>query len=268
MSEMKKSTDLEKLYIENYSNTEFVSEEDVYEYLKHFSAFLRHYDEWSCWNKIENSDLDEYGLMLLWQDHLKNLCIELFNSFLYGNLLTAAAMTRTLIECYVYIRVLIEEENPELLEDWFLSSLIKHVEEDKCSKTSRNNIRKQVEAYCNMLGRKYKYEKRRLYKWRQDNKWLSGIIDDDYITMKGICKHLKEKEIYDDYSYLCSFIHGQDVLSKMQPFLFYSSIYSKLFIMSLYIFKAIRLFEIDDSLENEIQNLEEELYQLGETYLE
>lgn len=265
MSEMKKSTDLEKLYIENYSNTEFVSEEDVYEYLKYFSAFLRHYDEWNSWNKIENSDLDEHGLMLLWRDHLKNLCIELFNSFLYGNLLTAAAMTRTLIECYVYIRVLIEEENPELLEDWFLASLIKHAKEDKSSKSGMLN---QVKAYCKVIGRDFEKEEKRLYAEKNDNKWLSGVIHLNKFGVRKICEYLDETEIYDDYSYLCSFIHGQDVLSKMQPFLFYSSIYSKLFIMSLYIFKAIRLFEIDDDLENEIQKLEEKLYELGETYLE
>lgn len=36
---------LRELYIENYSNTEFVSEEDVYEFLKKVSLFIRKFND-------------------------------------------------------------------------------------------------------------------------------------------------------------------------------------------------------------------------------
>ena len=42
---------------------------------------------------------------------------ELFNNFIHGNLLSAAAMTRTLIECYVYINILLQEQDLQLAED-------------------------------------------------------------------------------------------------------------------------------------------------------
>lgn len=34
---------------------------------------------------------------------MKEMSIELFNSFIYGNLISAAAMTRTLMEKYIQI---------------------------------------------------------------------------------------------------------------------------------------------------------------------
>ena len=46
-----KDTSLDELYIENYSNTEFIMEPDVYDYLKHFSALLKHYNEWDVGQK-------------------------------------------------------------------------------------------------------------------------------------------------------------------------------------------------------------------------
>ena len=52
----------------------------------------------------------------------------------------------------------------------------------------------------------------------------------------------------------------------MMPFVFYSSIYSKLFLMSHYIFKSIRMFKIDNVLEKKILKLEKELRKLGQEY--
>lgn len=77
-----------------------------------------------------------------------------------------------------------------------------------------------------------------------------------------------EPGIYDDYQSLCAYVHGQDVYSKMIPFTFYSSIYEKMYLMSYYIFKSVHMFELDSILENQIQILEEELYYLGEHYLQ
>lgn len=171
---------LERLYIENYSNTEFVSEQDVYCYLKHFSDFLRYYSDWN-WNTglIKNEKFDEKFLMNLWFQHLKNIINEIFNNFIYGNLLSATAMTRTLIECYVYISILVKEKN-----QWLLSIV-------------------------------------------KPNKYGS-------VTFNQACQHLGKSYIYKDYQNLSSFIHGQDVYSKMMPFSFYSSIYEKLYLISEY----------------------------------
>lgn len=116
----KRDISLDSLYIENYSNTEFMSEPMVYNYLKHFAAFLRAYKEWDNWKAetvFENTS--ETTLLTLWYKHLNEIINELFNNFIYGNLLSTAAMTRTLIECYVYISILIKEQNAKLLEEWF-----------------------------------------------------------------------------------------------------------------------------------------------------
>ena len=51
------------------------------------------------------------------------------------------------------------------------------------------------------------------------------------------------------------------------PFTFYSSIYEKLFLMSEYIFDAIRMFASESELENKILSLEEMLFELGKQYI-
>lgn len=125
-TENKKDHSLDKLYIENYSNTEFVSEAPVYEYLLHFSFFLRKYKESNIpFNNAQYKKFDPYNLLGIWHEYLINMIIELFNNFIYGNLICATAMTRTLIECYVYLSILIKEKNQKLLEDWFLCSVIR-----------------------------------------------------------------------------------------------------------------------------------------------
>lgn len=60
------------------------------------------------------------------------------------------------------------------------------------------------------------------------------------------------------------FVHGQDVMTKLAPFLFYSSIYNKFYIMMRYIFKAIRLYPLNKTMEEELEILEENLLQLSE----
>ena len=83
-----------------------------------------------------------------------------------------------------------------------------------------------------------------------------------------MCEYIEESEIYKDYENASSFVRGQDITTKLGPFTFYISIYSKLYTMTEYIFKSIRLFEVEESLEERMQELEEELLVLGETYLE
>lgn len=59
------------------------------------------------------------------------------------------------------------------------------------------------------------------------------------MTFHDACKYLGDGEIYTDFQYLCAFVHGQDVMTKLALFLFYSLIYNKFYIMMRYIFKAI-----------------------------
>lgn len=95
------------LYIENYSNTEFISEPDVFDYLTQVHQFLIEYlsYDFDCTIRGNNQILRNETLRL-WKNHMSELIKELYNSFIYGNLLTVAAMTRTLIECFVYCSIL------------------------------------------------------------------------------------------------------------------------------------------------------------------
>lgn len=87
------------------------------------------------------------------------------------------------------------------------------------------------------------------------------------VGFKSLCEYINEKEIYTDYESASSFIHAQDITTKLSPFTFYPSIYSKLYLMMSYIFKTIKLFEIEDSLNERMINLEEEFLVLSEKYL-
>lgn len=263
-AENKKDTSLDDLYIENYSNTEFMSEQNVYNYLKHFSNFLKDYNEYDDWNKeYKREKFDKNRLISLWYSHLKELIVELFNNFIYGNLLSVAAMTRTLIECYVYVSILMKEQSNELSEEWFLCSLMMKV---KKNDNLESKAIEKIKSYCKESGLDFEEVYNRFPK-NNENAWLTRVIKKKRVTFHDACEYLGEVEIYEDYQHLCAFVHGQDIYSKMMPFTFYSSIYSKLYIMSSYIFKSLRIFKIDEKLENTINMLEEELWELGAEYL-
>jgi len=68
---------------------------------------------------------DPQNYLLQWRLHMRELINELFNMFVGGNLFSAAAMTRTLMECCVYGKVLKQEKSARLLEDWFLCGMIR-----------------------------------------------------------------------------------------------------------------------------------------------
>lgn len=249
-------------------NAEFMSEKEVYDYLKRLSKFLRGYDRWDGYQiNTESAEKDKFHLMHMWHEHLKNMIMELFNNFLYGNLLSAAAMTRTLIECYVYISILIKEQNRSLVEDWYLCSLMMKT---KGSEELEIKISEAVKQYCEAMKRDYlevchKFDPHD--RNNNENSWLRDVIGDKRVTFRKACSYLGEPEVYEDFQQLCSFVHGQDVAAKMMPFTFYSSIYTKLYLMCTYIFKSIRLFDIDDAMEQEMQSLEQELAELEEQML-
>ena len=82
-SESQNKDQLEELYIENYSNTEFVSEPDVFNYLKKFHHFLIEYQDFDfdCMIKEDNKFSDNWHIRL-WKNHISELIYELYNSFI------------------------------------------------------------------------------------------------------------------------------------------------------------------------------------------
>ena len=86
------------------------------------------------------------------------------------------------------------------------------------------------------------------------------MIGKKKVSFRDACEYLGEPEIYGDFQSASSFVHGQS------PFTFYSSICHRLFLMMSYIFRTIRLYTISGELEDEMETLEEELWELLETY--
>jgi len=262
----KKDDSLNDLYIENYSNTEFQSEQDVYAHLQKISAFLKKYNQLdSHYALMDKEPYDPSGLLANWRLHLKDLIIELFNSFVHGNLISVAAMTRSLIESYVYLKVIKKEENARLLENWFLCSLI--VGTKKYDKDNQDKILGILEQYCQDNSIDY-LETYALLR-EGENSWLSTVIkktNKQRISFKDACNYISESEVYNDFQDASSFVHGQDAISKMQPFLFYTSICHKFYTMMSYIFKAIKLYPITEEMAKEIDHLEVELAELMNKY--
>lgn len=259
-----KDASLDELYIENYSNTEFIMEPDVYDYLKHFSALLRHYNEWDIGQKKSEEEIfDESSFMQMWYKHIGEIMNELFNNFIHGNLLSAAAMTRTLIECYVYLSILLKEQDIRLVEDWFFCSVMAKI---KNKGELTDNVIETIKKYCINRNIDFNEIYNKFY-GKSENSWLSRIIDKKKIVFRDACEYLNRPEIDGDYKFLCAFVHGQDVNSKLMPFTFYSSIYEILYLMSEYIFASIRMIKIKNKLEDEIMNLEEKLFELGKQYI-
>lgn len=263
----KRDSSLNALYIENYSNTEFISKKEVYEYLKKVSDFLKEYNDLDTYYALmNNDDYDPMGWMNMWRLHIKDLINELFNSFLYGNLITATAMTRSLIECYVYLSILKKEKSAQLLDEWYLCSIIKGT--SKYAGESKSRIIEVIKQYCQNRNIDFN-EKWNFYinKNENTNSWLKNIISKKRITFRSACIYLNKIEIYDDFQFTSSFVHGQDITTKLNPFLFYESIYSKFHIMISYIFESICLFTIEEDLIKKIQKLKIELIDLNKNII-
>ena len=256
-----RNNQLNQLYIENFSNTEFVSEPDVYDYLTKLHDFLveyRDYDfncmifeENQCWQKIH---------IRLWKNHICQLIHELYNAFIYGNLITVAAMTRTLIESFVYLSILTENGNDYLIHEWYLCSLC------VSNNYGQEQLEKIFKEYCVLNNFNFE-EKWNFYNINPNaNRWLKHVIKDKRISFKAVCDCLDDEQIYQDFESACSFVHGQDITSKMMPFTFYVSICYRFNMMMLYIFRTLRLFPLNGELEVKINDLEDELVFLLEKY--
>ena len=259
-----KDHSLDDLYVENFSHTEYQSEATVYAYLKQVSDFLKRYQELDAEYALlppEPYDLQNY--LLQWRLHMRELINELFNMFVGGNLFSAAAMTRTLMECCVYGKVLKQEKSARLLEDWFLCGMIRSLPgQDGALRQAKL---KTVYALCSAWNREPEETIRR-FKKGNENEWLVSVIPGKgRIYFSHVCEYMQETELYQTYQWACAFVHGQDIRSKIHPFTFYDSTYHLLTVMMSYIFRAIRLYPVSEELEAEMQKLERDLAALWGT---
>ncbi len=260
----RKDAGLDGLYIENYSNTEFMSEKDVYAYLKKVSSFLVKYNRESDYRKVTGQGTDGHDILLsLWYDYLKDVINELFDAFIYGNLITTTAMTRALIESYVYLSIIKKEKDGKLLEHWFLCSTIARLKHSP--QKGNGELYNSIKELCSLTDIDFQEAYDR-YAKGNENSWLTPVIDKKRITFRDACEFLGEERLYNDFQNASSFIHSQDIVSKIMPFTWYSSIYAKFYIMMIYIFKTISLTDAGGEMENEMKNLYTELAVLGKKF--
>ena len=257
-----KNHSLDDLYVENFSHTEYQLEESVYAYLKWVSDFLKRYHELDV-TLLPPEPYDPQNYLLQWRLHMRELINELFNMFVGGNLFSAAAMTRTLMECCVYGKVLKQEKSARLLEDWFLCGMIRGLRGENGALWQAGV--KIVYELCSDWNRDPEETIRR-FKKGNENEWLASVLPSKgRISFYQVCEYLQEKELYQTYQWACAFVHGQDIRSKMHPFTFYDSTYHLLTVMMYCIFRAIRLFPVSEKLEAEMQDLERGLAALWST---
>lgn len=259
-----KDHSLDDLYVENFSHTEYQSEATVYAYLKQVSDFLKRYQELDAeYALLPPEPYDPQNHLLQWRLHMRELINELFNMFVGGNLFSAAAMTRALMECCVYGKVLKQEKSSRLLEDWFLCGMIRSLPDQDGA--LRQAGLKTVYALCSAWNREPEETIRR-FKKGNENEWLASVIPvKGRIYFSHVCEYLQETELHQTYQWACAFVHGQDIRSKMHPFTFYDSTYHLLTVMMSYIFRAIRLYPVSQELEAEMQKLERDLAALWGT---
>lgn len=258
------SDELASLYIENYSNTEFVSEEPVCAYLAQVHDFLI---EINAIHPMYASE-DERGVpewRFYWHSYLMDLMTELFNGFVLGNLISVSAMTRTLIESYAYIRLLEEDDEGELVRRWYVSGFFSSVK--AAPDDAKDEAQELVMKCCEPMGVSYK-EIKEDRRRGGDNAWLKPLLGKQRISFRDICDYLGDRNMHDDYSRACSFIHGQDLSTKISPFTYYSTIYSKLYLMMDYILKVVGLLVPEgEGVRDCSSRLREGLYALGMEYV-
>lgn len=259
--EYKTGPRLEDLYLENFSNTEYQSEEPVYAYLTQVFQFLKRFREWRG-DPGEAESYDPHHLLEAWYSHNRELICELFNSFVAGNFLSAAAMTRTLMESRAYLTILLREKSAQLLEDWYLCGIIRAFYDQKKGFSQKGHS--AVEALCQAFGRDPEEVIRRFTKGG-DNAWLSPVIPGrKWITFRQVCEALEDESLYQDYQWACDFAHAQAPCAKQFSFTFYESIYHLLFLIMSYLFASIRLYPGSSELEEDLRRLEGGLLDLAD----
>ncbi|MBQ4649276.1 MAG: hypothetical protein IJB73_01095 [Firmicutes bacterium] len=254
------------LYLENISNTEFIREPEVMEYMEKVNIFLREY--FPLYNPREWRYIEEYdedGLLVVWQEYIVKTVYEVYNSFLYGNFMCAISMTRTLIESYVYYSILKKEQNPNLILEWFFSNHLNSVR--YMNGKFKHKMKAIHEMFCDLKGIDSEETWQRYIKADDhENEWLK-TLKMKKTTFSVCCEYIEEKQIYKDYREAGNFVHAQSIVTKLEPFTFYETIFSKMTLMMIYIFKALRLFNQSEETELAIQELEMELFKLNNVFL-
>lgn len=261
-----KDESLAALYIENYSNTEFVSEAPVYRYLQGVSGLINSVRSIHPMYKLTTEPAGEYEWRFFWSGYTVDLVTELFNSFVFGNLISVSAMTRSLIESYAYMMIFEQTRSSDLVIHWLICSALRSAR--KMGEPEKSVLMKQVEEYCDSAAINYSNVTAR-YSKGNENAWLYDVIGQKRISFRDVCNYLKDDDLYEVYQDVCSFVHGQDLATKMGPFTFYDSIYGKLYIVMEYIFRAILLlFPEHDEIVESVKTLKAELVELGSLYIE
>ena len=258
--ESKSNDQLNELYIENYSNTEFISEPDICSYLQKVHDFLIEYHnyDFDCMICEDNQNRSN-SYIRLWKRHISELINELYNALICGNLFSVAAMTRTLIECFVYYSILTKPGNEQLIHHWFICNMC-YTGKDS------DALRETIQAYCRLNLLDFNEMWKNYAEEVNTKKWLRQVIPRGSLAFGACCNYLGDEHINEDYKSACAFVHGQDIASKMMPFTFYTSICYRFEMMMQYIFRTIRLFPLNGSLENKITDLEDGLIILLEKY--
>ena len=198
----RKDNQLNELYLENYSNTEFISEPDIYEYLLKVHGFLIDYRECDFDCMIhENNQYSPNLHIRLWKNHICELINELFNAFVHGNLLSVAAMTRTLIECFVYYSILIEPGNENLIHHWYICNVC-YTQKDS------DTLHEIIQEFCRINLLDFDEMWRIYAKDPNTKRWLRQAIPSGPLNFKVYCNYLGDEHIYEDYESACAFVHG------------------------------------------------------------
>lgn len=256
--------ELASLYIENYSNTEFVSEESVYAYLEQVSELLVDMRSVHPMHSSSN-ERGKSEWRFYWHSYLVDLMTELFDGFVLGNLISVSAMTRTLIESYAYISLFEKDEKGELVRRWYVSGLFSIAKmAPECDKEKALAL---VKDCCESMRVPYK-EMKEDRRQGGDNAWLKPLFGKRRIYFRDICDYLDDQDMNDDYCRACSFIHGQDITTKVSPFTYYSTIYGKLYLMMDYVLKVTSLLlPAEEGICEQVEKLREGLYSLGVEYV-
>ena len=258
--EIQTNHQLNGLYIENYSNTEFISEPDICKYLQKVHDFLIAYRDFDLDCMIrENNQNSRNTHLRMWKNHISELINELYNALIFGNLFSVSAMTRTLIECFVYFSILCQSENEQLIHHWYICNVC-------CTQKIDNTLQDMIQKYCQANDLDFKTMWNTYSQDPRNKRWLRQVIPNGTLDFKAYCNYLNDLHIYEDYESACSFVHGQDLTSKTLPFTFYHSICYRFDMMMLYVFRTIRLFPLNEALDAQLSNLEDELIAVSEKY--
>lgn len=249
MSQNNKLSIVDSLFIENYTNTEFIYEKDVLAYLVQLRSFLCEFRDCNLY-----ADECTSTATRIWKNYIVDLTIELHNDFSIGNFISVSAMTRVLIESYAYLSILSMPDNQDLVHYWYICGLCHN------EIFSVKHTKKIVKDYCRI----YNLDFSQMWKAcginnkdrPNEKKWLKQVLPNNSISFNNICEFLKDKRMYNDYEIACEYIHAQDIISKVQNFTFYPTICNRFSLMMEYIIKTIGLFPLTDSLKAQLSWLE------------